>query len=1390
MTDHVIYQTARFDKRRQEPHLEYKLPVPENGLYSARLHFSDLFKTTFPGERVFTIWVEGERASGGIDPRAMYGWMGGGMVDVSGIVRDGEMNIKFIRLEPGIEAPLVNAIELFQGDVLPQMTTLQAPSPTVQVGTSTVTETTATTTTTATTNTATTITATTVTATTTTPTPCAESRHGCCLDGITTKVNKRGSNCAESPDTTTPLAPATTIAKTTPAPPTTSTTATSTTTTSTTSTALDCPPLSRYLYSGSTACLCVGTAVCTGDGCRGLVSLWYFDTVTCPDCMCVGPAGSSNLDGADDGGDGRGDGEACADATLPNGNPWHDGDGSAFSCKWFAEAPARCSLLGSIPGAFGVSAKQACCVCGGSADGMTGATPVTAAPTTAAGSVAAPAECPPDSTSMSGGASCICPVGTHCAGPKCRPLLSLGYWRREECPTCQCMAGLLTTTATTSTSMTTTSTSTSTSTDACRSLTCGAWCTAPCGWSRMPRPGYPQGFCKFGSNTKESELRLGFCPITTTSTTTTTTLPDCSQITCGKECSGVCGWSSRYGTCKRGGFTKDEELELGDCSSGNKTNTTSDAPPPPPTDPADDCNLIRCGAQCTGPCGWSKVQELCIAGGFTKENEEKLGDCSNSGEPTTITAAPTPQPGSSVCSDTALANGSPWKDMDSDGCDWYTTESIACTRFGHLPGPEGHSANTMCCSCGGGTFAAGSGGGGTDEEGQPVTEPKEDLQGEDTSAPTSATSSRPTTTVRGVVPTSPTVATPPPPTTSTAAIPTGPAVCRPGGWRWTKKVCGKCKGLISFKGRSKGTCAAHCKSQGRNMICKGAWENKRQGCDVDNTVRLTCHTKIDQKYGNDAICKCAEVAPPTPAPIPTPAPTPPPQSTLAPTSTSAPETPALDVCVDSTQFDGSPWRDSDGDGCLWYASDAQACSRFGHLPGPDGNGAKTMCCTCGGGSGGEAQGRHPETTEVTTTTESTTSSSTAKPPDVPWNVLTRPGAQCATSNLGCEQLGWTGSIKSARPAVCGVSVIAGQCQNIPVDYDTAADTCRSVGARLCSAAELKDDVTKGSGCDHLDSVYVWTRRQCSDTSAIIDAATNVPGIPARCVRASSKFSFRCCADVSPVNACSAVPIELPSGPPSNFAKDSRMCNPCEEGRNWEMWDTKGNNGCCYKHITTKRSFYSAAEACAVFGGAALASVASEREDKFITSIRSNVKDVWLGGMRTDKSTKAVNWIDGTAAFVDPLEKYINWYPTEPNDESGEDTCVAAGSAELYKKYGGITRWNDADCQQKKGFVCKFCPQNHPSCTTSTTATTVTETTTSATTKTATTKTVTTTTTLSGCEHIICGLDCKNTDGRCGWSSQERKCVAGARTSPLEETRGDCSHHLPQTNGVIIGYDGD
>lgn len=1102
MADKFLYETARFDKRRQEPDLEYKLPVPKNGVYTVRLHFSDVFDSTAPGDRVFTIWAEEQLTNDGLDPRAMYGWMGGGMVDVSSYVGDGEMTIRFIRLEPAIQSPLVNAIELFEGTVVPAMATLHPPSPTIPVVT-----TVATTSGTSTTKTDTTVTGTTLTDTTLTKPP-----------------------PTQATTTSLPATAATSI----------------------------CPPLSRYLYSGGTSCLCVDDAACVGEGCRGLVSLWYFDTVTCPDCKCVAPSGSSNLDG----GDGDAEGE-CTDTKLPSGAPWHDGDGSAFSCNWFSDAPARCALLGGVPGAQGLTAKEACCVCGGGDDGSNAA--VTAATmTTGVTAVttpwAVPTECPANSTAMSGGKNCLCTVGSHCSGPKCRPLLSLGYWILKECPTCQCRSGARTTTATTrmsTVSSTTTATPTTSTADVCRRLTCGAWCTEPCGWSRMPRPGFPDGFCRNGSTTKPSEFTLGYCPNTTTSTTTvsstsTTTPPDCSLIMCGELCTGSCGWSTKQSRCKLGAFTKAEELGLGDCSGGGND---GGQPPSSPPDTVDECSLIVCGAQCNGACGWSKAQNMCKAGAFTKESEKKLGDCSGANigattaDPTTAVPAthpPTPPP-PTVCVDLAISDGSAWADTDNDDCVWYASEPLACSRFGHLNGPEGNNANTMCCGCGGGTMEQGGGG-------QPLTGPKEELDGG--------------------------------------------------------------------------------------------------------------------------------------------------SSTNAPTTTTA---------------------------------------------------------------------------SATLTTGKTTTTATAELLEVPWQVLPQRGAECQTSNLACVQLGWAQSSKSQRSGVCGVSIIAGQCQAVPVTYDEATDTCRSVGARLCSAAELKDDVTKETGCNYLDDVYVWTRRPCSDTSAIIATATGVGGVSAQCVRATAKFSFRCCADVSPENTCRVEPLTATPPTAAITVKKDNMCNPCIEGRNWR---TDESAGCCYKHFTTKRSFSSAKEACAVFAGASMASVASRKEDEFITTIRSGTKDVWLGGMRVDKSTTAVEWMDGTAAFKPPAQRYTNWYPTEPNDDSDDSSCVAAGSTALYKRYGGLMRWNDANCRQKKGYVCKFCPNDHPSCTSSTTTTSATTTTKTDTTKTVTTITATTTTTLTTCWQIRCGLDCKNTDGRCGWSSKQKMCIPGAVTSALELTRGDCRHHSP------------
>lgn len=78
-------------------------------------------------------------------------------------------------------------------------------------------------------------------------------------------------------------------------------------------------------------------------------------------------------------------------------------------------------------------------------------------------------------------------------------------------------------------------------------------------------------------------------------------------------------------------------------------------------------------------------------------------------------------------------------------------------------------------------------------------------------------------------------------------------------------------------------------------------------------------------------------------------------------------------------------------------------------------------------------------------------------------------------------------------------------------YDGAVQACTSAGGRLCTAGEIRNDCTKGTGCNH-DSDHVW-----SSTPPL--KKTIVCGKFGRCGAMNSKSSYdflkhevRCCSD--------------------------------------------------------------------------------------------------------------------------------------------------------------------------------------------------------------------------------------------------------------------------------------
>lgn len=109
----------------------------------------------------------------------------------------------------------------------------------------------------------------------------------------------------------------------------------------------------------------------------------------------------------------------------------------------------------------------------------------------------------------------------------------------------------------------------------------------------------------------------------------TGTSDPCNTIKCSTYCTGICGWNSNVfgvlgdGVCVTGGFT-DPALEqnLGYCESTTPSPTSSPTQMPLPEDM---CNLILCGAECTGTCGWSSLLRKCVTGQRTTAKETVFG---------------------------------------------------------------------------------------------------------------------------------------------------------------------------------------------------------------------------------------------------------------------------------------------------------------------------------------------------------------------------------------------------------------------------------------------------------------------------------------------------------------------------------------------------------------------------------------------------------------------------------------------------------------------------------------------------------------------------------------------------------------------------------------------
>lgn len=134
------------------------------------------------------------------------------------------------------------------------------------------------------------------------------------------------------------------------------------------------------------------------------------------------------------------------------------------------------------------------------------------------------------------------------------------------------------------------------------------------------------------------------------------------------------------------------------------------------------------------------------------------------------------------------------------------------------------------------------------------------------------------------------------------------------------------------------------------------------------------------------------------------------------------------------------------------------------------------------------------------------------------------------STRHCSDLDWEWAIKESTERVCAVGAPStSNCQKL--NHAGATSLCESLGARLCTSAELFADAGSKSGCD-LDVEAVWTSTGCSGGEHAVAQAGSIVGLaiaPAQCMPLDKQLNVMCCADASePDKDIQAVDISLKS----------------------------------------------------------------------------------------------------------------------------------------------------------------------------------------------------------------------------------------------------------------------
>ncbi len=107
----------------------------------------------------------------------------------------------------------------------------------------------------------------------------------------------------------------------------------------------------------------------------------------------------------------------------------------------------------------------------------------------------------------------------------------------------------------------------------------------------------------------------------------------------------------------------------------------------------------------------------------------------------------------------------------------------------------------------------------------------------------------------------------------------------------------------------------------------------------------------------------------------------------------------------------------------------------------------------------------------------------------------------------------------------------------------------------------------------------------------------------------------------------------------------------------------------------KATWTDASTACVERGGQ-LVTVSSAEENAFLLSL--GVSDAWIGF--TDVAT------EGTYVWISSQSTYVNWGMAQPDDGAGNEDCAV---------FLADGTWNDAPCDQQRGYVCEDVRQRIP-----------------------------------------------------------------------------------------------